>query len=59
MTMFRKIRLGFEHFFNPLHVYCRMVDLGFPVGVSRYLCSVYERCLTRRHRTFGDGEGVL
>lgn len=32
-----------QHRLNPLHVYCRLVDVGFSQQAARGLCGVYER----------------
>lgn len=31
------------HIANPLHVYCRLLDIGLPRWVARKLCILYER----------------
>ncbi len=36
-----------QHYLNPLHVYCRLRDLGLPGPVARTLCAGYERVLYR------------
>ncbi|MDO9632789.1 MAG: hypothetical protein Q7I92_12895 [Humidesulfovibrio sp.] len=35
------------HYLNPLHVYCRLRDLGLPSPVARTISSSYERILCR------------
>ncbi|MDP3426899.1 MAG: hypothetical protein Q8S17_05920 [Humidesulfovibrio sp.] len=37
-----------QHYLNPLHVYCRLRDLGLPSPVARTISSSYERILYRR-----------
>jgi len=37
-----------QHYLNPLHVYCRLRDLGLPSSVARTISSGYERILYRR-----------
>lgn len=32
-----------KHFLNPLHVYCRLRDLGFPKTMSIWICKQYEK----------------
>lgn len=32
-----------QHYFNPLHVYCRLRDIGMKGSITRHMCSVYER----------------
>ncbi|MBN2468856.1 MAG: hypothetical protein JXD19_11980 [Deltaproteobacteria bacterium] len=34
--------LGIQHFFNPLHVYCRLVESGINRRTSIRLSSYYE-----------------
>lgn len=36
-------RLWLLHRTNPLHVYCRLMDLGLGRSVSRRVCRFYER----------------
>ena len=36
-----------QHYLNPLHVYCRLCDLGLPSPVARTLSAGYERILYR------------
>jgi len=44
--------LNIKHYMNPLHVYCRLRDMGFPKGKARSFCEAYEnsffRCLFAR-----------
>jgi hypothetical protein len=44
MKAFRK---HCQHIFNPLHVYCRLRQLGFTLGLARNVCRAYERGLYR------------
>jgi len=37
-----------QHYLNPLHVYCRLRNLGIPKGAAIFLCRFYERALFRR-----------
>ncbi len=43
---------GFQHYLNPLHLYCRMRDLGLPKRLARIVGRVYEstlfKCFYRR-----------
>jgi len=50
--MVKGVRLFWEHFFNPLHLYCRLLDLGLSEGVSRWICTFYERLLMVKGRRF-------
>ncbi|MDY6972548.1 MAG: hypothetical protein SV775_09500 [Thermodesulfobacteriota bacterium] len=36
-----------KHYMNPLHVYCRLRDIGVAKGTASVLCRIYERCLFR------------
>jgi hypothetical protein len=36
-----------KHYMNPLHIYCRLRDLGFGKGWAVFLCRVYERSFFR------------
>lgn len=36
-----------QHYLNPLHVYCRLRDLGLPSPVARTISAGYERVLYR------------
>jgi len=36
-------RTLFEHFANPLHMYCRLMDFGFSSAFSKRLGMFYER----------------
>ena len=44
----KKLVSGFQHLFNPLHIYCRLLDTGFSRCVSAQLCQYYERFIFRR-----------
>jgi hypothetical protein len=34
-----------KHHMNPLHIYCRLRDLGLPKGMAGFVCRFYERAL--------------
>ena len=36
------IALYVQHWLNPLHIYCRLIDLGCKKGPSINLCRVYD-----------------
>ncbi len=36
-----------QHYLNPLHVYCRLCDMGLPTPVARTLSAGYERMIYR------------
>jgi hypothetical protein len=37
-----------QHYLNPLHVYCRLRDIGLPRDVAIFLGSSYERIIFNR-----------
>lgn len=37
-----------QHYLNPLHVYCRLCDMGLPGPVARTISAGYERIIYRR-----------
>lgn len=43
------MKIGFiafmEHTFNPLHVYCRLVDCGISSSKAKKAARVYELCI--------------
>ena len=39
--------LNIQHRFNPLHVYCRLVDRGLNKGFSLSICKYYEILIYR------------
>ncbi len=45
--MSRRIKNALQHRLNPLHVYCRLCQLGLPAPVARALSAGYERTLYR------------
>jgi len=36
-----------QHRLNPLHIYCRLCELGLPYGLARSISAGYERALYR------------
>ena len=34
-----------KHYMNPLHIYCRMRDMGIAKGTAMFLCRIYECCI--------------
>jgi hypothetical protein len=36
-----------KHYLNPLHVYCRLRDLGMGKGTAVFLCRIYEHSIFR------------
>ena len=34
-----------KHFMNPLHIYCRLRELGMSRGPALFLCRIYERSI--------------
>ena len=43
----RQLRDFVQHFFNPLHVYCRLKDLGVKAPAAHRFTRAYERLLWR------------
>jgi len=43
----RTIRLYFQHKFNPLHVYCRLRQIGVHTSAALRVCIIYERFIFR------------
>ena len=37
-----KALIGVQHYLNPLHVYCRLLDRGLHKNVSILFCKYYE-----------------
>jgi hypothetical protein len=36
-----------QHYLNPLHIYCRLRDLGMAKGPAIFLCRIYEFAIFR------------
>jgi len=36
-----------KHYVNPLHIYCRLRDMGIAKGCAMSLCRTYERSIFR------------
>ena len=36
-----------KHYLNPLHIYCRLRDVGMGKGQAVFLCKLYERTVFR------------
>ena len=34
--------LNFQHYMNPLHVHCRLVEIGFNKNLSISICKYYQ-----------------
>lgn len=47
----RTIRLYFQHFFNPLHIYCRLRQFGIENTTAQRVCTVYERFIYRAFKS--------
>jgi len=47
---------GIKHYMNPLHIYCRLRDIGIAKGTAMFLCRIYERSIFRH---FLDKETIL
>jgi hypothetical protein len=48
--LMRHLRSLFQHYCNPLHVYCRLREMGVTPHMALRMCSVYERFLFRKSR---------
>lgn len=45
---FKELIIGeTKHILNPLHVYCRLIDIGLSKSIAKTVCSFYERTLFR------------
>jgi len=40
-----KIFLGIQHYINPLHIYCRLVEAGGDKRKSMLICKCYEKSI--------------
>ena len=38
-----------KHYLNPLHIYCRLRDLGLGKSVAAFLCRFYERTIFNKY----------
>jgi hypothetical protein len=36
---------GLKHYMNPVHIYCRLRDLGLAKRPAIFLCRIYERAI--------------
>ena len=36
-----------QHYLNPLHIYCRLRDIGISKGTAVFLCRIYEHFMFR------------
>jgi hypothetical protein len=34
-----------QHYMNPLHIYCRLRNMGLRKGRAIYLCRIYEKAI--------------
>jgi len=39
----------FKHILNPLHIYCRLRDIGLTKGAAGFICRFYERAIFNRY----------
>lgn len=46
-----------QHYLNPLHVYCRLRDIGVPTPVARSISAGYERVLYRPASAAANSSG--
>lgn len=40
--IYKKLLGAIEHKLNPLHIYCRLIDLKIPKGSAKKICIRYE-----------------
>ena len=40
--------IALKHYMNPLHVYCRLRDLGIGKEPATCLCRIYERIIFKK-----------
>jgi hypothetical protein len=45
----QKMKRELKHLINPLHVYCRLLDLGMGRRLSSRLCHFYEHAIFNRY----------
>jgi len=43
----QRVRNAIHHVFNPLHVYCRLKDIGLSAPMAQRVSRAYERYLFR------------
>jgi len=43
---------AFQHYLNPLHVYCRLRDVGVPKSAAILACKFYERAVFNHFQGF-------
>ena len=36
-----------QHLFNPVHVYCRLMDIGFSSQVAMFILKPYDKAYTK------------
>ena len=41
------VERALKHYFNPLHIYCRLRDMGIAKQSAMSLCRIYERSIFR------------
>jgi hypothetical protein len=34
-----------QHYLNPLHIFCRLREVGIPKTIAIFLCQFYERAI--------------
>ncbi len=43
-----------KHYTNPLHIYCRLRDMGLRKRPAAFLCRIYERAVFKRYIMLKD-----
>jgi len=41
------VGMALKHYLNPLHIYCRLRDMGIARGWAISVCRIYERSIFR------------
>ena len=47
-----------KHYMNPLHIYCRLRDIGLGKNACAFLCRIYERAIFKKFfpmKEFSEG----
>ncbi|MDD4649938.1 MAG: hypothetical protein PHO79_08010 [Desulfoplanes sp.] len=48
MRTMQHLRMLVQHYCNPLHVYCRLRELGIASSVALRMCTIYEKIIFSR-----------
>lgn len=47
------IRMHLQHYLNPLHIMCRIMDMGIPARRAAIWAGIYEMHIYRRFQAAG------